>query len=94
MLIVTVAVAAAIGFGTRAAEYVQALIHRQDVGRVAILFIAAMLAVVPLAFVLAVRLGQLAIWGPRGRSRKLQPGDEPLTDAGVSQSDEFDGRDR
>lgn len=94
MLIVTVAVAAAIGYGMRAAEYVQSLIHRQDVGRAAIIVLAAVLAVVPLAFILAVRLGQLAVWGPRGRSRNLPPGNEPLADAGVCEGGDFAGEDR
>ncbi len=82
MLIVTVAVAAAIGYGTRAASHIQSLLHKQDVRQAGIIVFAAVLAIVPLAFVLAVRLGQFAIRGPRRRTEKSQPspppGDEPV----------------
>jgi hypothetical protein len=65
LLVATVAVAAAAGYGARASRYVQSLLAEGDTGRAAVIVFAALLTLVPLAFILAVRLGQLAIGSRR-----------------------------
>ncbi len=76
LLIVTVAAAAAIGYGARAARHIQTLIQDGDNARVAAILVIALLAIVPLAFIFAVRLGRLAVSEPRSRPKKTEVADD------------------
>jgi hypothetical protein len=94
LLVATVAVAAAAGYGARASRYVQSLLAEGDTGRAAVIVFAALLTLVPLAFILAVRLGQLAIGKSRRRPEPVPPSqpseDDPVSVCDYSQEWERD----
>lgn len=86
LLIVTVAVAIAAGYGARASRYIQSLVAKGDTAQAAVVVFAAVLALIPLAFILAVRLGQWAIVKSRPRPEPVPPS-QPSSEDPVSAFD-------